>query len=214
MSRSAASTLLLALALPALAQQSPKDVEMLNKHAGTWAADCAKPGTRLTVSVDALTLEAAGHERRVGAPITAFSYFGRHLPRHPTRRAAARAIRHAGIGGQVPALRPSTREARRSRSSPFPRRSRAAPAPSHQAVPRGLDALASAASVNGGARSFVDGPVKIASLIGIQGGLARQGVQAGPLPLRSQATAAGFIQHTPSRPASAADGERLQRQAS
>jgi hypothetical protein len=80
MSRSAASTLLLALALPALAQQSPKDVEMLNKHAGTWAVDCAKPGTRLTVSVDALTLEAAGHERRVGAPITAFSYFGRQLP--------------------------------------------------------------------------------------------------------------------------------------
>ncbi len=80
MSRSAASTLLLALALPALAQQSPKDVEMLNKHAGTWAADCAKPGTRLTVSVDALTLEAAGHERRVGAPITAFSYFGQQQP--------------------------------------------------------------------------------------------------------------------------------------
>ncbi len=80
MSRSAASTLLLAPALPALAQQSPKDVEMPNKHAGTWAADCAKPGTRLTVSVDALTLEAAGHERRVGAPITTFSHFGRQLP--------------------------------------------------------------------------------------------------------------------------------------
>jgi hypothetical protein len=56
--------------------------------------------------------------------------------------------------------------------------------------------------------------VKIASLIGIQGGLARQGVQAGPLPLRAQAAADGFIQHTPSRPARTADGERLQRQAS
>ena len=30
---------------PALAQQSPNDVEMLKKYAGTWAVDCAKPGT-------------------------------------------------------------------------------------------------------------------------------------------------------------------------
>lgn len=73
-------TLLLTLALPALAQQGPNDVEVLTKHAGTWAVDCAKPGTRLTVSVNALTLQAAGQQQRALAPLAAFSYFGRQLP--------------------------------------------------------------------------------------------------------------------------------------
>ena len=73
-------TLLLALALPALAQQSPNDIETLKKHAGTWAVDCAKPGTRLAVSVSALTLDAGGKQMRAPGPLAAFSYFGRQQP--------------------------------------------------------------------------------------------------------------------------------------
>ena len=77
MLRTTVFTWLLGLALPALAQQGPNDVEMLTKHAGTWAVDCAKPGTRLTVSVNALTLDASGQQQRATAPLAAFSYFGR-----------------------------------------------------------------------------------------------------------------------------------------
>lgn len=73
-------TMLLPLALPALAQQGPNDVETLQKYAGTWSVDCAKPGTRLTVSVNALTLDADGKQMRAPAPLAAFSYFGRQLP--------------------------------------------------------------------------------------------------------------------------------------
>lgn len=33
-----------------LAQQGPNDLQMLKKHAGTWAVDCARPdGARLGV---------------------------------------------------------------------------------------------------------------------------------------------------------------------
>lgn len=78
--RTSALSLLWALALPALAQQAPNDVEVLTQHAGTWAVDCAKPGTRLTVSVNALTLQAAGQQQRAMAPLAAFSYFGRQTP--------------------------------------------------------------------------------------------------------------------------------------
>lgn len=80
MSRTTAVSLLLALALPALAQQGPNDVEVLTQHAGTWAVDCTSPGTRITVSVNALTLEAAGQQQRATAPLAAFSYFGRQAP--------------------------------------------------------------------------------------------------------------------------------------
>ena len=80
LSRTTALSMLLGLALPALAQQGPNDVEVLNKHAGSWAVDCAKPGTRLTVGVGALTLDAAGQQQRAAAPLAAFSYFGRETP--------------------------------------------------------------------------------------------------------------------------------------
>jgi hypothetical protein len=78
--RTAAWILALGCALPALAQQSANDVETLKKFAGTWAVDCAKPGTRLTVSVNALTLEGGGKQMRAPAPMAAFSYFGRQQP--------------------------------------------------------------------------------------------------------------------------------------
>ncbi|HOM12866.1 MAG TPA: hypothetical protein PLB41_06070 [Rubrivivax sp.] len=80
LSRTTALSMLVGLALPALAQQGPNDVEVLTKHAGTWAVDCAQPGTRLTVSVNALTLQAAGQQQRAVAPLAAFSYFGRQAP--------------------------------------------------------------------------------------------------------------------------------------
>lgn len=67
--------------LPALAQQSPNDVEMLKKYAGTWAVDCAKPGVRLGVDVKALTLDGGGKQVSSAAPpMAAFSYFGQQKP--------------------------------------------------------------------------------------------------------------------------------------
>lgn len=80
MSHKAAWLLLWGLALPALAQQSPNDVEMLTKYAGTWAVDCGKPGARLTVEVKALTLSAGGKQLRTAAPLAAFSYYGQQQP--------------------------------------------------------------------------------------------------------------------------------------
>lgn len=71
---------LLACALPALAQQSANDIQMLQKYAGSWAVDCAKPGTRLRVDVKALTVEAGGKQMRAPAPMAAFSYFGQQQP--------------------------------------------------------------------------------------------------------------------------------------
>ena len=71
----------LCCALPVLAQQSPNDIEMLKKYAGTWAADCAKPGARLGVSVKALTLQSGGKQMASNAPpMAAFSYFGQQKP--------------------------------------------------------------------------------------------------------------------------------------
>lgn len=67
--------------LPALAQQSPNDVEMLKKYAGTWAVDCARPGVRLGVDVKALTLGGGGKQVTSSAPpMAAFSYFGQQTP--------------------------------------------------------------------------------------------------------------------------------------
>jgi hypothetical protein len=82
MPRNTVSTMLLALALalPVLAQQSANDVEALKKFAGTWAVDCAKPGTRLRVDVKALTLEAEGKRMSAPSPMTAFSFFGQQQP--------------------------------------------------------------------------------------------------------------------------------------
>jgi hypothetical protein len=71
----------LLIALPALGQQSPNDVEMLKKYAGTWAVDCAKPGTRLGVDAKALTLSSGGKQVASSAPpLAAFSYFGKMEP--------------------------------------------------------------------------------------------------------------------------------------
>jgi hypothetical protein len=67
--------------LGAQAQQSPNDIEMLKKYAGTWAVDCAKPGVRLGVDVKALTLSGGG--KQVGSnapPMAAVSWFGRQQP--------------------------------------------------------------------------------------------------------------------------------------
>ena len=67
--------------LPALAQQSANDIEMLTKHAGTWAVDCSKPGTRLGVDVKRLSLQSGGKQLASHAPpMAAFSYFGRQEP--------------------------------------------------------------------------------------------------------------------------------------
>ncbi len=68
-------------ALPALAQQSPNDIQMLQKYAGTWAVDCAKPGTRLQVEVTRLTLQSGARQLASQAPpLAAFSWFGKQQP--------------------------------------------------------------------------------------------------------------------------------------
>ena len=76
-----ARMLMLAAALPALAQQSPNDIAMLNKYAGSWAVDCSKPaGARLTVGTQSLALVAGGKQLRTAAPLAAFSYYGKMEP--------------------------------------------------------------------------------------------------------------------------------------
>jgi hypothetical protein len=81
MTRHAAWIPVLCCALPALAQQSPNDLAMLKKYAGTWAVDCSQPaGARLTVDVKALSLSAGGKQLRTAAPMAAFSYFGKMDP--------------------------------------------------------------------------------------------------------------------------------------
>lgn len=77
----AACMLALLLALPALAQQNTNDVQMLKKYAGTWAVDCAKPGTRIGIDPKALTLSSGGKQVSSSAPpLSAFSYFGKMEP--------------------------------------------------------------------------------------------------------------------------------------
>lgn len=67
--------------MPAQAQQTPNDIEMLKRYSGTWAVDCAKPGTRLEVDVKALTLQAGGKQAgSSSAPLAAFSFYGRQRP--------------------------------------------------------------------------------------------------------------------------------------
>ncbi|MBN8507498.1 MAG: hypothetical protein J0L57_02685 [Burkholderiales bacterium] len=81
MTHKAAWALGLCCALPALAQQSANDLEMLKKYAGTWAVDCAKPGVRLGVDVKALTLAGGGKRFSSSAPpMAAFSWFGQQQP--------------------------------------------------------------------------------------------------------------------------------------
>jgi hypothetical protein len=74
--------LCLGAATTAWAQQSPNDIEMLNKYAGSWAVDCSKPaGTRLTVDTKALKISADGKQVHTSAaPMAAVSWFGRQQP--------------------------------------------------------------------------------------------------------------------------------------
>jgi len=83
----------------------------------------------------------------------------------------------------------------------------------HEAVPAKFDELAHAAGVNGGGRAFVDWLVTLKRSIGIEGGLARHGVTAEQLPRLAELAAADFTNGTNPRPATAADYERLLRQA-
>jgi len=78
--KTVALLLCLGAAAPACAQQSPNDIEMLNKYAGSWAVDCGKAGTRLTVDTKTLTLSAGGKTLRTAAPLSAFSYYGKTEP--------------------------------------------------------------------------------------------------------------------------------------
>lgn len=81
--RIAALHLLPVAALPAQAQQWPKDLEMLKKYAGSWTVDCSRAvGTRLTVEAKSLSLSAGGKQLRTGAPLAAFSCFGKMEPPH------------------------------------------------------------------------------------------------------------------------------------
>ena len=83
----------------------------------------------------------------------------------------------------------------------------------HEAVPGRFDALAQAAGVAGGGGAFAAWLAELKRRIGIDGGLARHGVQAAQLPLLAELAAADFTSRTNPRPASVADYERLLRQA-
>jgi alcohol dehydrogenase class IV len=83
----------------------------------------------------------------------------------------------------------------------------------HEAVPTKFDALAHAAGVNGGGQSFVAWLVELKRRIGIEGGLARHGVKPEQLPRLAELAAIDFTNGTNPRPATAADYERLLRQA-
>jgi hypothetical protein len=73
--------LCMGIALPAQAQQTANDLQVLNKYAGNWAIDCNRPdAARLTVGPQALTLSAGGQQLRTGLPLAAYSYFGKQPP--------------------------------------------------------------------------------------------------------------------------------------
>ena len=83
----------------------------------------------------------------------------------------------------------------------------------HEAVPARFDGLAHAAGVDGGGGAFVAWLVKLKREVGIEGGLARHGVTAAQLPRLAALAAADFTNGTNPRTATAADYERLLRQA-
>jgi hypothetical protein len=82
-----------------------------------------------------------------------------------------------------------------------------------EAVPAKFDELAHAAGVAGGGAALVPWLRELKAGIGIEGGLARHGVEPGQLPRLAELAAADFTNATNPRPASAADYERLLRQA-
>ena len=82
-----------------------------------------------------------------------------------------------------------------------------------EAVPAKFDELAHAAGVAGGGAAFVPWLKALKARIGIADGLARHGVRPEQLPRLSELAAADFTNGTNPRPATAADYERLLRQA-
>ena len=83
----------------------------------------------------------------------------------------------------------------------------------HEAVPAKFDELAHAAGVAGGGAAFVPWLKALKARIGIADGLARHGVRPEQLPRLAELAAADFTNGTNPRPATAADYERLLRQA-
>lgn len=82
-----------------------------------------------------------------------------------------------------------------------------------EAVPAKFDELAHAAGVAGGGAAFVPWLKALKARIGIADGLARHGVRPEQLPRLAELAAADFTNGTNPRPATAADYERLLRQA-
>jgi alcohol dehydrogenase class IV len=82
-----------------------------------------------------------------------------------------------------------------------------------EAVPAKFDELAHAAGIDGGGAAFVPWLRGLKARIGIEGGLARHGVEPGQLPRLAELAAADFTNATNPRPATAADYERLLRRA-
>jgi hypothetical protein len=80
-------------------------------------------------------------------------------------------------------------------------------------VPAKFDELAHAAGIDGGGAAFVPWLRGLKARIGIEGGLARHGVEPGQLPRLAELAAADFTNATNPRPATAADYERLLRRA-
>jgi hypothetical protein len=82
-----------------------------------------------------------------------------------------------------------------------------------EAVPAKFDELAHAAGIDGGGAAFVPWLRGLKARVGIEGGLARHGVEPGQLPRLAELAAADFTNATNPRPATAADYERLLRRA-
>jgi hypothetical protein len=86
------------VAAPAFAQQTPTDLAELKKYAGTYAVDCSKPDAlRLTVDPATLTASAGTKQLKTGAPLSAFSYFGRAQPPQGFEVALLGAAQPAGL---------------------------------------------------------------------------------------------------------------------
>ena len=83
----------------------------------------------------------------------------------------------------------------------------------HDAVPRRFDELAHAAGLTGGGAAFVPWLRGLKTAIGIRGGLAAHGVQAGQVPRLVDLASRDFAGATNPRPAGPADYERLFREA-
>ena len=83
----------------------------------------------------------------------------------------------------------------------------------HEAVPQKFDELARVAGVSGGGWAFVQWLKHLKAVIGIHGGLSAHGVVEGQIARMAELAAADFTNGTNPRTATAADYERLLRQA-